>query len=70
MVNTDEKIISERLSERGDITPYDTHLEVERTDGIEPHFTIRNNGTLDELQEAVYCAVQAVIFKREKFISA
>lgn len=69
-VKTDKGLIRERLAERGDITPYDTRSEVERTDGIEPHFTVRNNGTLNELREAVGCAVQAVIFKRDKFISA
>lgn len=67
-VKTDERLIHKRLAERGDWTPYDTQLEVERTDSIEPHFTVRNDGTLDELRESVGCAVQAVIFKREDFV--
>ncbi len=65
-----ERLIRERLAGRGDLTPYDPGAEVERVDGIEPHFTVRNDGTLDELREAVNCAVQAAIFKREEFISA
>jgi len=69
-VNTDEKLIRERLAERGDINSYDLTSEVERIDNIEPHFTIRNDGTKDELREAVDCAVQTAIFKREEFISA
>lgn len=69
-VMTDERLVRERLAERGDITPYDTRSEVERADRIEPHFTVQNDGTLDELQEAVGCAVQAAIFKHEEFISA
>ncbi len=69
-VMTDDGLIRERLSGRGDMTPYDASAEVEKTDGIDPHFTIRNDGTLDELQEEVGCAVQAAIFKREEFVSA
>lgn len=67
-VKTDEGLVRERLAKRGDITPYDQKSEVERTDGIEPHFTVENNGTLDELREAVSCAVQAAIFRREEFV--
>lgn len=69
-VRTDEKLVRERLAERGDITPYDPHSEVGRTDNIEPHFTVQNDGTTDELRDAVNCAVQAAIFRREEFISA
>jgi len=68
-VKADEKSIRERLAERGDLAPY-PKSEVERTDGIEPHFTVQNDGTKDELRETVSCAVQAAIFKREEFISA
>ncbi len=67
-VMTDDRLVRERLAERGDIAPYDSRSEVERTDDIEPHSTIRNDGTLDELRYAVSCAVQAVIFRREEFV--
>ena len=69
-VMTGEKLVSERLAKRGDIAPYDLQSKVEQTDGIEPHFTVENNGTLDELRESVNCAVQAAIFKRKDFLAA
>lgn len=69
-VMTEERLVRERLAERGDITPYDLQSEVERTDEIKPHFTVQNDGTLDDLRESVNCAVQVAIFKREEFLSA
>lgn len=69
-VKTDEKLIRKRLGERGDTTPYDPKSDVEKIGDIEPHFTVQNDGTLNELQEAVNYAVQGAIFKREEFISA
>lgn len=69
-VAADESVIRERLAGRRDITPYDMSAAVEQIDGIEPHWTVENNGTLDKLRNAVSCAVQAAIFKREEFLAA
>lgn len=67
-VKTGESVIRERLTERGDITPYDPLSDVERSDGIKPHLTMRNDGTLDELRANVNRAVQDAILMREDFV--
>lgn len=69
-VATDEEVVRERLAERQDITPCDMSAAVEQTDKIEAHWTLKNNGTPEELREMVGCVVQAAIFKREEFLSA
>jgi len=69
-VAADENVMRERLAGRRDITPYDMSAAVEQIDRIEPHWTVENNGTLDELREQVGCVVQAAIFKHEEFTAA
>ena len=66
-VKTGKSVVCERLVERGDITPYPLS-DAERADGIKPHLTMRNDGTLNELREEVSRVVQAAILKREEFI--
>lgn len=62
-------IIRERIARRGDSTPYDPSAAVEQIDKIRPHWTLHNDGTLDELRERVGCMIQAAIFKREEFLA-
>lgn len=69
-VAADESVIRERLVGRRDVTPYDMSAAVEQIDGIDPHWTVENNGTLGELRNAIACTVQAALFKREEFLVA
>jgi len=69
-IATDENVVQKRLAGRQDISPYDMSAAVEQIDRIEPHWTVENNGTLDELREQVGCVIQAAIFKREEFTTA
>jgi len=69
-VEADADTVRRRVAQRCDLSPYDPGAAVERTGGIRPHLTLRNDGTLGELREAVGRAVQAAIFMREEFLSA
>lgn len=64
-VVADESTIHTRLVNRRDITPCGVSA-VDRIDRIEPHWTVENNGTLDELREKVGCVVQNAIFKYDE----
>ena len=69
-VEADADTVRGRVARRGDSSPYDASAAVEQIDRIEPHWTLHNNGTLDELREAVGRVVQAAIFMREEFLAA
>lgn len=69
-VEADADTVRGRVAQRCDLSPYDPGAAVERIGNIRPHLTLRNDGTLDELREAVGRAVQAIIFMRDEFLSA